>query len=111
MAMDDWLSLPNALKSNWKSAEIKDGLSMRNWISTGGLAQLIDEYAPVKAADIRELCESGTIPPKYAKRKPGRERGHWYLNPQGALLALEDLLGLNHQQVNEITIKLAALGR
>jgi hypothetical protein len=84
---------------------------MRNWISTAGLAQLIDEYAPVNAADIRELCESGAIPAKYAKRKPGRERGHWFLNAKGALFILKDLLELESQEVNEITIKLAALNR
>lgn len=78
---------------------------MRKWLSTSELAQLIEDHSPVNAQDLREYCEAGTIPPKLAKRKPGRERGHWFLHIKGIRFLLEKVLDLDAEEIAEVQAK------
>ena len=78
---------------------------MRKWFATSELAQLIEDHSPVNAQDLREYCEDGTIPSKLAKRKPGRERGHWFFSLKGVRFLLEKVLELDAEEIAEVQAK------
>lgn len=75
------------------------------WLSTSDFASMVEDHFPATPTIIRELCESGEIPAIYAKRIPGRERGHWRIAVKGIRHILIEILKLEPQEVAEVKAK------
>lgn len=72
------------------------------WLTTREFARLIEDYYPASAQKIRELCESGQIPPRYAKRPPGRIRSQWRISVRGLRWILSEVFDLSPGEVQEV---------
>lgn len=75
------------------------------WLKTSELAALIEDHFELNTQQIREMCESGIIPPRFAKRPPGKERGHWKIAVKGLRFILEKVLELEPEEVAEVAKK------
>lgn len=75
------------------------------WMSTADFAQLIEDHFPATAKTVRELCEEGEIPPRFAKKGIGKERGHWKIAVKGIRFILESVLSLEPEEISEVQAK------
>ncbi len=78
---------------------------MEKWVSTSQLASMVEDYYPATPAEIREYCEEGTIPSKFAKRRKDRERGHWKIAVRGIRWILQQVFSLDDEEIAEVESK------
>jgi hypothetical protein len=78
------------------------------WMSTSDLARLIEDVFPASQTTVREYCEDGRIPPKFAKRPGGRDRGHWKIAWRGLGYILKTVFELDEDDIAEVRRKAPA---
>ncbi len=78
---------------------------MSKWVTISQLASMVEDYYPATPVEIREYCEEGTIPSKFAKRRKDRERGHWKIAARGIRWILEQVFSLDAEEIAEVESK------
>jgi hypothetical protein len=81
-------------------------------MSTSDFAQLIEDHFPATAKMVREWCEDGTIPKRFAKRPPlppgansDNMQRHWRIAVRGVRHILETILEMEPDEVAEVLAK------
>jgi len=75
------------------------------WISIRDFTLLVGQHYPVSAVSVREWCEEGLIPKKFAKRRPGDTNKKWYISTLGVKYILENIMELDYEEVCEVQAK------
>lgn len=86
---------------------------MSKWITPRDLVDLVEDVFPATESSIREFCEEGTIPPRFAKRSKMRlapdgtfeATGHWRIATRGLRWILLTVLQLAPDELQEVQAK------